>query len=456
MAFTYKTLARFAQVSALLGISLLAPMGAHAQSEARMRHMSTDFAQRLHHAAHERSMNHHHAAMMRSASVSTSGQERMMSMIPGVERLAGRMGDFYVRSGQLMGLNLSAASRAVVSELGLSIVSTQTLEGLGIAVDVIAIPPKRSVKRMLRRLRRADSVGTYIPNALFKSSSDVAETDLQPNVSTKVARSSTQPALVAQSAPPVGLIDTAIYSKRVLADTALDVGDVAIQQVKFGQGDTLLPRQHGTTVAVQAVRSGARHLVVADVFSNETGFADAEAIVRALDWMAREKVPVINLSLTGPENALLESAVTALAARGHILVAAVGNDGPKSSPAYPAAYSQVVGVTAVDARLKIYHSANTGAAVDVAAIGVDVATPDDTVADTAQGPLSGTSFAAPVVAAILSTEFKGPVGNAADAARAFIDEIAIDLGPPGKDPLFGAGAVFPQPERARTAQFQAD
>ena len=59
---------------------------------------------------------------------------------------------------------------------------------------------------------------------------------------------------------------------------------------------------------------------------------------------------MINVSLVGPRNALLERVVASLVSRGHLIVAAVGNDGPAAPPLYPAAYDGVVGVTAVDQR----------------------------------------------------------------------------------------------------------
>ena len=43
--------------------------------------------------------------------------------------------------------------------------------------------------------------------------------------------------------------------------------------------------------------------------------------MRALAWMARERVAVVNISLVGPQNRLLEQGVAALVKRGHLLVA---------------------------------------------------------------------------------------------------------------------------------------
>ena len=74
-----------------------------------------------------------------------------------------------------------------------------------------------------------------------------------------------------------------------------------------------------------------------------------DAVAEALSWLVREHVPVINVSLVGPPNVMLENVVRLVIARGYVIVAAVGNDGPAAPPLYPASYPDVVGVTAVDA-----------------------------------------------------------------------------------------------------------
>jgi hypothetical protein len=85
--------------------------------------------------------------------------------------------------------------------------------------------------------------------------------------------------------------------------------------------------------------------------------------------MARERVPVVNLSLVGPPNTLLENVTRAMVARGYLLVAAVGNDGPAAKPLYPAAYPGVIGVTGVDERRRVLLEACRGPQVDFAAPG---------------------------------------------------------------------------------------
>src|SRR3546814_13025764 len=105
--------------------------------------------------------------------------------------------------------------------------------------------------------------------------------------------------------------------------------------------DTLFPY---TTL----FRSGAGlPLLVADVYGDGPTGGSAGALARALAWMAAREVPVINVSLVGPPNLLVRTAVTAVQRRGLIVVAAVGNDCPAAAPLYPAAYPGVVAVTEI-------------------------------------------------------------------------------------------------------------
>ena len=45
----------------------------------------------------------------------------------------------------------------------------------------------------------------------------------------------------------------------------------------------------------------------------------ADAVVDAIAWIARQQVAVINVSLVGPKNVLLENVVRLVIARGHIV-----------------------------------------------------------------------------------------------------------------------------------------
>lgn len=105
-------------------------------------------------------------------------------------------------------------------------------------------------------------------------------------------------------------------------------------------------------------------------------------------------------------------------------------------PRYPAAYEGVVGVTAVDARDGVYRRAGRGLHVDLAARSVDVS-----VAAPGSGytQKSGTSFAAPQVAAALAKTLNRPDPQSARAAFDAVAASAPDRGDNGKDPVYGLG-----------------
>ncbi|MFC3070269.1 S8 family serine peptidase, partial [Phenylobacterium soli] len=164
----------------------------------------------------------------------------------------------------------------------------------------------------------------------------------------------------------------------------------------------------------------------------------ADAIARGLGWLAQTGAPVINVSLVGPPNILLEAAVKALIAQGHVVVAAVGNDGPAAPPLYPAGYPGVVAVTGVDLRRRILPEASRGAHVDFAAPGSDMAAAG---VDGGFVAVRGTSFAAPLAAGLLARLTPRIDPLAASHAVAALGRQALDLGPKGPDPLYGHGIV---------------
>jgi hypothetical protein len=158
---------------------------------------------------------------------------------------------------------------------------------------------------------------------------------------------------------------------------------------------SLLVGQEG---AFRGAATGAR-LYVADVYGGNRAAGSASAIVKALGWLAGKRPDVINISLVGPQNKVLERAIQIVRSRGIQIVAAVGNDGPAAPPQYPASYPGVIAITAVDSRGRALPEAGKANHLDFAAPGADMA-----AALPGQGyaKVRGTSFAAPLAAARLA------------------------------------------------------
>ena len=177
------------------------------------------------------------------------------------------------------------------------------------------------------------------------------------------------------------------------------------------------------------------------VFASDRGrpsTATTFNIVRGIDWALSKHARVLNMSFAGPSDALLEASIKAAAANGAITVAAAGNGGPRAAPAYPAAYPGVIAVTAIDVADHPYTLANRGNYISIAAPGVDVLAPSG---NHAHQIVSGTSYAAAHVSGIVALMVERYPTLDAEAARLALTAAAVDLGPPGRDDQFGAGAV---------------
>ncbi len=205
------------------------------------------------------------------------------------------------------------------------------------------------------------------------------------------------------------------------------------------------PSSHGTSVAalmigngdIKGARPGAS-LLAADVYGTAKAGGNATAIARALGWLASRGVSVVTISLVGPHNALLKSAVAAAQRKGVIIVAAVGNDGPAAPPAFPASYPGVLAVTGVDGRNRALPEAGRAAHTDFAAPGADIMS---ATGATKKARVRGTSFAAPLVAARLSTFYPRQSSAAVEASVRKLMAEAVDLGKKGHDPVYGHGLV---------------
>jgi type VII secretion-associated serine protease mycosin len=160
----------------------------------------------------------------------------------------------------------------------------------------------------------------------------------------------------------------------------------------------------------------------------------AEGIVWAADHGAR----IINLSLGGPaESEVLHDAVRYAIGKGAVVVAAAGNTGD-GTPLYPAAYPEVLTVSATDHNGTFTDFSSWGSWVDVAAPGMKITS---TTLGNAYAVGSGTSFAAPIVAGIAAIiRAKYPTWTPGEVVDRLTSRTR-DAGPRGIDPYFGHGIV---------------
>ncbi len=223
-----------------------------------------------------------------------------------------------------------------------------------------------------------------------------------------------------------------------------------IHRFDFGPDGRLpAPNWHGT--AVLSLLAGSpitstpglipdAEFFAANIFySDERGdmTADTISLLKALDWMKTFDVKLINMSFSGPRDDLVADAIERMSESGVVFVAAAGNEGPVAEPSYPAAYPQVIAVTAVTKDLRNYRYANRGYHIDVSAPGVDIWT---AAPGGRAGFHTGTSFAAPHVTAVLAVE---PPETLKQSKAGLLDDLAVmDLGQEGRDPIYGRGLLL--------------
>jgi hypothetical protein len=330
--------------------------------------------------------------------------------------------------------NIGEAQQLAVAAqaLGLSIKRRSNLGGLGFVVTVFRVPKDVGVGNALIRLRQSMPNAWADANHRFNLMGDDSHT-----FGTRLIgwRNNTS----CGAGFRVGLIDTPLDTDHP------QLRGRSIQSRSFLPGGiNPAANDHGTAVASLLIgrESGllpGAQLYAANVFRGQDKASDttAEWVVQALNWMVESQVAIINLSLGGPRNLLVEAAVQRLQERGVAVVAAAGNGGVDAPPVFPAAQSGVVAVTAVDANLMPYRNASRGDYIAFAAPGVDVwcATPGGNGAF-----LSGTSYATPYVTAALvssRTNAKTPWSTVVHQ----LEGKARDLGDKGRDPTFGWGLV---------------
>jgi hypothetical protein len=322
---------------------------------------------------------------------------------------------------------------------GFAVLSQRDVTALGGVLVRFALPAGRSLAQAVPELQAllpgvvADTNALYAPDDFLCDGPDCAAHAM-------IGWAGWPSAL----RPRLGMIDTGIN----LDHPALAGRNLQVTQIDLGTRDAA-NRQHGTAIAAMLVGSVEGRvpgllpdatLIAVEAFHKRgaSELADAFSVSGAIDVLLAAGVDVINMSFSGPANAVLQRAIVQAAAQGIGLVAAAGNGGPGAAPAYPAAWPEVIAVTAIDARAQVYRQANQGPYVALAAPGVNVWT----AASVSGGRLrSGTSYAAPFVTAALAVErVRAPDMPVTDITTQLF-ACARDLGEAGFDPVFGHGLL---------------
>ncbi len=218
---------------------------------------------------------------------------------------------------------------------------------------------------------------------------------------------------------------------------------------------------HGTHVAgiVASVAPNAR-LMALKVMEEEGG--RWVEVAQAIKYARDNGADIITMSFGGEQSPMARPTQIQMNfayQQGILMVGAAGNyDADRKH--YPAANDNVIAVSAVDSNMEKASYSNYGDWIELAAPGGDSgARIISTVLDNDYGNKMGTSMACPFVTGVAALMMGANPGMSNVEVREALREQAIDLGEPGKDPIYGYGLVnayravggrVPTPPRALT------
>jgi subtilisin family serine protease len=338
----------------------------------------------------------------------------------------------------------SSLSEAQVDELArrhrLVRIGSQSFPLIGATIGLFRIADRRSVEAASTDFAADASVRSVQPNYRYLlQDQQAALTEGDPAQYALVKLRLPQAHTLAHGANvTIAVIDSGVDVRH--PELANSIGD-SFDALGSKEG----PHVHGTGIA-GAIVAHARlmgsapeaRILAIRAFGTAPGGVESTSFVvlKGLDYAVAHGAQIVNMSFAGPKDPLIERGIAATAAHGVVMVAAAGNAGPKSPPLYPAANANVIAVSATDAQDRLFAASNRGSHIAVAAPGADIFLP---APDEKYQMTSGTSFSAAYVSGLVALILERNPALKPDQVRAIVMKTARDLGPPGRDDMFGAG-----------------
>ncbi len=182
-------------------------------------------------------------------------------------------------------------------------------------------------------------------------------------------------------------------------------------------------------------------LHIVKIFNDSGNWTTASNLVTAIQSCKNAGAKVVNMSLGGSSSTATEqNALASFYQGGMLLVAAAGNAG-NSSLSYPASYSSVMSVAAVDSSRNRASYSQYNSQVEIAAPGSSVYS---TYKNNSYSTLSGTSMATPHVTGVAALVWSQFPSCSAARIRTALTATAQDRGTTGRDVYYGFGIVRAQ------------
>lgn len=236
----------------------------------------------------------------------------------------------------------------------------------------------------------------------------------------------------------VAVIDTGVAKHSFLNSRIINGG----RDIVNNDDDPSDDNGHGTHVAgtiVDCTPGLNINIMPIKVLKYDGGGSDAQ-VIAGIKWARQNHVDVINLSLGSinrvPPGGAIEYAVNQAVAEGITVVKAAGNENDDTKYRSPSNASAPIVVAAVDSSLNRAKNSNYGSSVDLCAPGVNI---KSSTYDGGYGYKSGTSMAAPhIAAAAAMVKYQYPNYTPAQI-ESTLTNVCMDLGTKGKDFYYGYG-----------------
>lgn len=287
---------------------------------------------------------------------SAAGQRQIMVMLDlGAEHY--RPGaDYGGAYGNAMGEKARLRlARSIAREHGLTLVESWPMELIGVDCVVMAINDGRSVDAVMAELKAVRGVSwTQALNEFrVQGSSERSYND-------RLYRA--QPSSQSWNLASLHRVSTGRGVTIAIVDSRIDtrhpdlVGQIASAQDFVAKG-RVFPERHGTGIAgiiaarpgnsvgIAGVAPGAKVLGLRACWERSPGGAtvcDSLSLAKALNFAIRNRADVLNMSLTGPRDRLLQTLIGLGLSRGMTVVAAVDESNPDAS--FPATIAGVIPV----------------------------------------------------------------------------------------------------------------
>jgi len=369
------------------------------------------------------------------------GDKKMLERLPNISdnlevtRGPNPAGPEFVADEILLGVKKGttpAEFRRLVSQIGGTVVAS--IPSLGIYQ--IRLARGANVLALVEQLRNNPLVAVAEPNYVARTPVPAGAGD------------AAGAATVSVPGAPEGAAAVAVLDSGLLASAGLDA-------LLAGGYDSLNPERplndtqgHGTQMALVAAgavqplgtgyaASNGVPIIAVRAF-DDNGAASYFSLMRGLDYALQNGARVVNLSWgTETDSASLKAAVAYAQAKGLIIVAAAGNK-PTGKPYYPAAYTGVIGVSAVDTSGELWDQSNSGSFISVAAPGVA------NFPIGYKGPpgaYAGTSIASAYVSHALAQYLTQHPGATREQALEALKGAVTDTGAAGRDAQYGYGTL---------------